>query len=107
MNKINRETISQLVFNCIKKYQVEYDQIIDLSEGEQTRLFGGDGQLDSLGLVSLVVNIEEDIDTELRISLILADEKAMSRRTSPFSRIGNLIDYINELVLNQTKNNQL
>jgi acyl carrier protein len=107
MNKINRETISQLVFNCIKKYQVEYDQIIDLSEGEQTRLFGGDGQLDSLGLVSLVVNIEEDIDTELRISLILADEKAMSRRTSPFSRIGNLIDYINELVLNQSKNNQL
>lgn len=107
MNKINRETISQLVFNCIKKYQVEYDQIIDLSEGEQTRLFGGDGQLDSLGLVSLVVNIEEDIDTELRISLILADEKAMSRRTSPFSRIGNLIDYINELVLNKSKNNQL
>ena len=105
MNKINREKISQLVFNCIKKYQVEYDQIIDLSEGEQTRLFGGNGQLDSLGLVSLVVNVEEDIETELGISLILADEKAMSRRTSPFSRIGNLIDYINELVLNQSKNN--
>ena len=107
MNKINREKISQLVFNCISKYQVEYDQIIDLSEGEQTRLFGGSGQLDSLGLVSLVVNIEEDIETELGISLILADEKAMSRRTSPFLRIVNLIDYINELVLNQSENNQL
>jgi len=107
MNKINREKISQLVFNCISKYQVEYDQIFDLSEGEQTRLFGGNGQLDSLGLVSLVVNIEEDIETELGISLILADEKAMSRRTSPFSRIVNLIDYINELVLNQSENNQL
>jgi acyl carrier protein len=101
MNKINREKISQLVFNSIKKYQIEYDQNIDLSEGEQTRLFGGNGQLDSLGLVSLVVNIEEDIETEFGMSLILADEKAMSRRTSPFSRIGNLIDYINELVLNQ------
>jgi hypothetical protein len=55
----------------------------------------------------LVVNIEEDIETELGISLILADEKAMSRRTSPFSRIVNLIDYINELVLNQSENNQL
>jgi acyl carrier protein len=104
MNNINREKISQLVFNCIKKYQVEYDQVFDLSEGEQTRLFGGNGQLDSLGLVSLVVNIEEDIETELGISLILADEKAMSRRTSPFSRIGNLIDYINELVPNHSKN---
>jgi acyl carrier protein len=98
MNKINREKISELVFNCIKKYQEEYEQIIDIAEGEQTRLFGGNGQLDSLGLVSLVVSIEEEIETELGVAIVLADEKAMSRRTSPFSRIGNLIDYIDELV---------
>ncbi len=98
MNKINREKISELVFNCIKNFQEEYEQVIDFSEGEQTRLFGGNGQLDSLGLVSLVVNIEEDIESDLGISVILADERAMSRRSSPFSRIGNLIDYIEELV---------
>ena len=101
MNKLNREKISQVVFKSIKKYQEEYDQTIDLSEGEKTRLFGGNGQLDSLGLVSLVVNIEEDIEQELGIILVLADEKALSRRTSPFSRIGNLIDYIDELVSTQ------
>lgn len=98
MSKINREKISQLVLNCIKKHQEEHELVIDLSEGEQTRLFGGNGQLDSLGLVSLIVNIEEDIEAELGIAIILADEKAMSRRTSPFSRIENLIEYIGELV---------
>jgi acyl carrier protein len=101
MNKLNREKISQLVFKSIKKYQEEYDLTIDLLEGEKTRLFGGNGQLDSLGLVSLVVNIEEDIEKELGITLVLADERALSRRTSPFSRIGNLIDYIDELVSTQ------
>lgn len=101
MSKLNREKISQVVFKSINKFQVEYDQTIDLSEGEKTRLFGGNGQLDSLGLVSLIVNIEEDIEQELGISLVLADEKALSRRTSPFSRIGNLIDYIDELVSTQ------
>jgi acyl carrier protein len=101
MNKLNREKISQLVFKSIKKFKDEYDLTIDLSEGEKTRLFGGNGQLDSLGLVSLVVNIEEDIEQELGITLVLADERALSRRTSPFSRIGNLIDYIDELVSSQ------
>ncbi len=99
MSSIKREIISKLVFDCINQYQEELDNKIDISEGEQTRLFGGNGQLDSLALVSLIVNIEEAIETELGVSLILADEKAMSRRTSPFSRISNLIDYIEELII--------
>lgn len=101
MNKLNREQINQIVFKSINKFQLEYDQKIDISEGEKTKLFGGNGQLDSLGLVSLVVNIEEDIEQELGITLVLADERALSRRTSPFSRIGNLIDYIDELISSQ------
>ena len=99
MSSIKRDIISRLVFDCINQYQEELDNKIDISEGEQTRLFGGNGQLDALALVSLIVNIEEAIETELGVSLILADEKAMSRRTSPFSRISNLIDYIEELII--------
>lgn len=98
MKKNLREVISKVVFDCLKNHQIEFDINFDLTEGEQTRLFGGSGQLDSLGLVSLIVNIEEAIDDEFGISLILADEKAMSRRNSPFLRISNLIDYIHELI---------
>lgn len=98
MSNVKRAVISKLVFDCIDQYQQELDNRIDLSEGEQTRLFGGNAPLDSLSLVSLIVNIEETIENELGVSLILADEKAMSRRTSPFSRIVNLVDYIEELV---------
>ncbi len=89
-----REQISKIVINCVKQFASESEIEIDLSEGENTRLFGGDAPLDSLGLVSLVVEIEESLENEMGISLVLADEKAMSRRTSTLSRIVYLVDYI-------------
>jgi acyl carrier protein len=96
-----RQQISKIVINCVKQFASESEIEIDLSEGENTRLFGGDAPLDSLGLVSLVVEIEESLENEMGISLVLADEKAMSRRTSPFSRIVYLVDYIDELIKSQ------
>ena len=65
-----------------------------------SKLFGGGGPVDSMALVSLVVELEEYIEDEFGINVILADEKAMSKRTSPFSRVSNLIDYINEKINN-------
>ena len=98
INSISREQISELVINCIKDFQQELDSEINLEEGENTKLFGSGAQLDSMSLVSLIVNIEEAIEEELNISITLADEKAMSRRVSPFGRISYLVDYILELL---------
>jgi hypothetical protein len=44
------------------------------------------------------VSIEEAIEDQFNTSIILADEKAMSRRTSPFSRVSYLVEYILELI---------
>ena len=95
---ITREDLIKLLLNLLILHFEEMDEEIDLAEGEQTKLFGGDGILDSLGLVSFVVTVEEALEDEYGISVILADEKAMSRRTSPFSRISYLVDYIIELI---------
>lgn len=61
-----------------------------------SKLFGGGGPLDSMALVNLVVDLEELIEDDYGKTITLADEKAMSRRTSPFSRVQNLIDYVQE-----------
>lgn len=96
---IDRSQIKQVVINSISDFKDIYDIDIDLSKGEDTRLFGGtEGALDSLGLVSLVVKIEEDIEDQLDITITLTDERAMSRRTSPFARVKYLVDYIDELI---------
>ena len=95
---ISREDLIKFLLGLLTLHFEEINEQIDLSEGEQTKLFGGDGILDSLGLVSYIVNVEEALEDEYGVSVILADEKAMSRRTSPFSRISYLVDYIIELI---------
>lgn len=97
-NKIKREEILKLTLNTLEAYCFENDIVVNFSQGEEIKLFGGESLLDSLGLVSLIVSIEEAIEDQFNTSIILADEKAMSRRTSPFSRVSYLVDYILELI---------
>lgn len=96
--KITREEILKLVLSTLENYCVENDIVVNLIQGEEIKLFGGESLLDSLGLVSLIVSIEEAIEDQFNTSIILADEKAMSRRTSPFSRVSYLVDYILEII---------
>ena len=72
----------------------ELEESIELSL--DSKLFGGGGPLDSMALVNLVVDLEELIEDDYGKTITLADEKAMSQRTSPFSRVQNLIDYVQE-----------
>lgn len=69
--------------------------------GEETRLIGQGAILDSLGLVSLIVEVEQRLSDELGVDLILADERAMSQKRSPFRSIGALADYIYDLITEQ------
>ena len=92
------DKIYNVVCDEISNFNNELDNQIDLSEGRNTRLFGGNAPLDSLELVTLIVNIEEAVEIELGYTLTLANERAMSRRVSPFSTVGLLTDFILELI---------
>ena len=99
-NEILREDLLNLVLRSVELYCDENSITVDINKGEDLRLFGGESLLDSLGLVSLIVQIEEEIEDKYNLSVVLADEKAMSRRTSPFAKVSYLVDYIFE-ILNQ------
>ena len=80
-------------------------QIIDQDElniseklDGKTPLFGKSGILDSVGLVTLVIEIEEAIEEQFDVMISLADEKAMSQKTSPFQTIGSLAKYADSLI---------
>jgi acyl carrier protein len=66
--------------------------------GPDTPLFGERGLFDSLGLVSLVVTVEEGIQDQLGVALTLADERAMSQLRSPFRSVRTLADYAQRLI---------
>ena len=64
---------------------------------KHTQLFGEASCLDSIGLVTLMADLEEDIRVATGKTVTLADEKAMSRLTSPFRRVDLLAEYIVEV----------
>jgi acyl carrier protein len=78
---------------------------LDVSQmDENTRLFGSRGLLDSLGLVSVVLDVEQQINDQLNTSISIADERAMSQSRSPFRSAGTLADYIVMLLQEQQAN---
>ena len=68
---------------------------IGIADGlnEDTVLFGKDGVLDSMGLVTLVIAVEQAIEDRLDASAGLADEKALSQAKSPYHSVASLADY--------------
>ena len=67
------------------------DSQIPLESG--TELFGENGHLDSMGLVSLLLDIEDAL-LDAGHEVTLSDEKAMSQKNSPFRSVESLTDYI-------------
>jgi len=65
---------------------------------EDTALFGKGALLNSVGLVSLVASLEQAIEDDKGVSVILADERAMSQKHSPFLTIGSLAQYAQTLI---------
>lgn len=87
-----KDDIIKIIFQSIDEVNEQNDLSIvkDLS----TRLFGGDSNIDSLGLINLLVSVEENINNECNTSISIADERAMSQHNSPFKSIETLVDYI-------------
>lgn len=71
---------------------------IPTTVGADTTLFGRDGILDSMALVSLVVALEQAIEDKLGATVSLADERAMSQQHSPYRTIGTLAAYAERLI---------
>lgn len=63
-----------------------------------TPLVGAGGQLDSMGLVNLVVAAEQAIEDEFGASVNLGDRRARSETPSPFRTVGSLAAYIGTLI---------
>jgi acyl carrier protein len=97
-----KEQIFSTIISSIKEFNESIEEKIQVSNGRDTTLFGKDGVLDSLALVNLIVQIEENIAEVFNKPITLTSEKAMSRKLSPFLTVGTLTDYIEE-ILSETK----
>ncbi len=92
------ERIIDIVIQQAKELNEELANKIPLEQGADAPLFGKDGVLDSIALVTLIVAVEQAVEDEFDTALTIADEKAMSQKISPFRTVGSLAEYIQKLV---------
>ncbi|MBS1517993.1 MAG: acyl carrier protein [Bacteroidetes bacterium] len=98
MNELNK--IHKIIFDAIDVLNEGLDIEKRISKSNDTVLYGTNSRLDSFGLVNLIITVEEKIQDETGVALNLADEKALSRKSSPFLTVGTLSAYIEELLKN-------
>lgn len=95
--KLDSQTLETFIIKHIEAFADENDLEYDVVSSD-TRLFGASGLFDSMDLITFIVELEENLEDEYDVELTLTDEKAMSRRTSPFINPSALTAYILDLV---------
>ncbi|MGX3097353.1 hypothetical protein [Helicobacter sp. 23-1046] len=86
--------IQSTIIAILKNLADEFECEALANPNAETAIYGNNGGLDSLGLVSFITDLEQSLSDELGIEVILADEKTMSMRNSPFKDVATLTQYI-------------
>ena len=89
---MERESLLTLIAETVRDYRhtmAAVDQPVDA----ETFLFGREGVLDSLGLVSVVVELEQRLSDREGREISLMNDQAMSQTRSPFRTVRSLADY--------------
>lgn len=94
---ISRETVENVVIEAISTINMARESDDQVEATPDAVLFGEGSPLDSLGLVSLLIEVEEMLRDE-GVEISLSDERAMSQKRSPFRSVPALVDYVQQLM---------
>ena len=94
----NKEKIKSVIIEALTEINHQLPEKINIDKKNDIPLYGSSGQLDSLGLVNILVAIEEKIEDQFDRSIIIADEKAMSQKNSPFRSVDSLVNYLEKII---------
>ena len=90
--------IMPIVLKALRKLNQQLPDDRHIKISSDTILFGKEGELDSLELVTLIILVEDQIADKLGVEVTIADEKAMSLKNSPFRSVNTLSDYVDQLL---------
>ncbi|MBT4837951.1 MAG: hypothetical protein HON94_11460 [Methylococcales bacterium] len=93
------------IYNIVYESIDQFNEINErnLEKSPDTVLFGAGGHLESIELVTLIIEIEDNIDDQLDHCISIVSEKAMSQSVSPFQTIETLVNYI-QLIITEGDN---
>lgn len=94
---LNGEKVEEIILAALTDVNDEQDDAEKFEVSTSTALFGPDAEIDSLSLVSLIVDVETALNVDFDLPVSLTDDRAMTREVSPFTDVQALKDYILEL----------
>lgn len=95
---MTKENVLEIILRALQNLNEELDDSEKFVVDSNLSLFGPDATLDSLALVSVIVDVEGDVSAALGRSISLTDDRAMTQEISPFDNVQTLLNYIMILV---------
>ncbi len=93
---MEQDDLVELIAETVREYGGTMQRGVDGPIGADTPLFGPNGALDSIGLVSVVVELEQKLSDRAGRAISLMNDRALSRTRSPFRTVGSLAEYARE-----------
>jgi acyl carrier protein len=90
------DAIEAIVLEALRTANLARDPSVQLAVARGAAVFGPESPLDSLGLVALLLDIEDAL-RDRGCPIVLSDERAVSQKRSPFRTVTTLVEYIGSL----------
>jgi acyl carrier protein len=90
--------IAEAVFQVVDELNEQLPREQRLEKAEATLISGVGAQLDSLGLVNLIVGVEQKVQDEFNVTVTLTDEAMLSGEQPYLRSIGSLIGFLSSVV---------
>ena len=98
---MDKSKIFEIVLEKLNELNSTFPSNERFQINDETILFGMGSCIDSMSLVSLIVDIEMYFSDSLSREFSLTDDNAMSREKTPFTSVSSLVEYIDEIINNE------
>jgi len=98
----DEERIAKAVYAAVDSLNEQLPKGVEIEKSLDAPLYGASGKLESLDFVTLIMEVEEKINAEFHTEITITDEHLLSKQKSPFSTLGTLVEYLDDLVKRET-----
>lgn len=92
----SKEDVADAIINCIRIVNQMSSPDRRLQESADAILVGEGGNLDSLGLINLLVSIEDELSTRFELDVALLDDELMTSNNGALRSVETLASWIVE-----------
>jgi acyl carrier protein len=92
--EVSEQQVTDLVYGVIDGINSQSSKKKKIEKEAGFQLYGDGGNLDSMDLVGLIVDVEQKISKSFGVNVALANEKSLSQTNSPFRSVGSLIEFV-------------